>query len=72
MERYLNKMSHEGWQCLRDRASMSCALCAGKQDEYDLPRTILLRIARRRKGPTYLRTLGETGAALVGEYGEAC
>ena len=69
MERYLNKMSHEGWQCceiVRDELRF----VRGEQDEYTY-RVQYFYESRDGEKDDYLRTLGETGAALVGEYGEA-
>lgn len=69
MERYLNKMSHEGWQCceiVRDELHF----VRGEQDEYTY-RVQYFYESRDGEKDDYLRTLGETGAALVGEYGEA-
>lgn len=69
MERYLNKMSHEGWQCceiVRDELRF----VRGEQDEYTY-RVQYFYESRDGEKKDYLRTLGETGAALVGEYGEA-
>ena len=69
MERYLNKMSHEGWQCceiVRDELRF----VRGEQDEY-IYRVQYFYESRDGEKDDYLRTLGETGAALVGEYGEA-
>ena len=68
MERYLNKMSHEGWQCceiVRDELRF----VRGEQDEY-IYRVQYFYESRDGEKDDYLRTLGETGAALVGEYGE--
>lgn len=68
MERYLNKMSHEGWQCceiVRDELRF----VRGEQDEY-IYRVQYFYESRDGEKKDYLRTLGETGAALVGEYGE--
>ena len=68
MERYLNKMSHEGWQCceiVRDELRF----VRGEQDEYTY-RVQYFYESRDGEKKDYLRTLGETGAALVGEYGE--
>ena len=68
MERYLNKMSHEGWQCceiVRDELRF----VRGEQDEYTY-RVQYFYESRDGEKDDYLRTLGETGAALVGEYGE--
>ena len=69
MERYLNEMSHEGWQCceiVRDELRF----VRGEQDEYTY-RVQYFYESRDGEKDDYLRTLGETGAALVGEYGEA-
>ncbi len=69
MERYLNEMSHEGWQCceiVRDELRFA----RGEQDEYTY-RVQYFYESRDGEKDDYLRTLGETGAALVGEYGEA-
>ena len=66
MERYLNKMSHEGWQCceiVRDELRF----VRGEQDEYTY-RVQYFYESRDGEKDDYLRTLGETGAALVGEY----
>ena len=68
MERYLNEMSHEGWQCceiVRDELRF----VRGEQDEYTY-RVQYFYESRDGEKKDYLRTLGETGAALVGEYGE--
>ena len=68
MERYLNKMSHESWQCceiVRDELRF----VRGEQDEY-IYRVQYFYESRDGEKKDYLRTLGETGAALVGEYGE--
>ena len=68
MERYLNEMSHEGWQCceiVRDELRF----VRGEQDEYTY-RVQYFYESRDGEKDDYLRTLGETGAALVGEYGE--
>ena len=68
MERYLNEMSHEGWQCceiVRDELHF----VRGEQDEYTY-RVQYFYESRDGEKDDYLRTLGETGAALVGEYGE--
>ena len=68
MERYLNKMSHEGWQCceiVRDELRF----VRGEQDEYTY-RVQYFYESRDGEKDDYLRTLDETGAALVGEYGE--
>ena len=69
MERYLNEMAHEGWQC--------CAIVRnelrfvrGAQAEY-IYRVQYFYESRDGEKDDYLRTLGETGVALVGEYGEA-
>ena len=67
MERYLNEMSHEGWQCceiVRDELRF----VRGEQDEYTY-RVQYFYESRDGEKDDYLRTLGETGAALVGEYG---
>ena len=69
MERYLNKMSHKGWQCceiVRDELRF----VRGEQDEYTY-RVQYFYESRDGEKDDYLRTLGETGATLVGEYGEA-
>lgn len=69
MERYLNEMSHEGWQCceiVRDELRF----VRGEQDEYTY-RVQYFYESRDGEKDDYLRTLGEMGAALVGEYGEA-
>ena len=69
MERYLNEMAHEGWQCceiVRDELRF----VRGEQDEYTY-RVQYFYESRDGEKDDYLRTLGETGAALVGEYGEA-
>ena len=69
MERYLNEMSREGWQCceiVRDELRFA----RGEQDEYTY-RVQYFYESRDGEKDDYLRTLGETGAALVGEYGEA-
>ena len=69
MERYLNEMSHEGWQCceiVRDELRF----VRGEQDEYTY-RVQYFYESRDGEKDDYLRTLGETGAALAGEYGEA-
>lgn len=50
--------------------AMSCALVRGEQDEYTY-RVQYFYESRDGEKDDYLRTLGETGAALVGEYGEA-
>lgn len=63
MERYLNKMSHEGWQCceiVRDELRF----VRGEQDEY-IYRVQYFYESRDGEKDDYLRTLGETGAALV-------
>ena len=76
MERYLNEMSHEGWQCceiVRDELRF----VRGEQDEYTY-RVQYFYESRDGEKDDYLRTLGEMGAALpfaggtylVGEYGE--
>ena len=68
MERYLNEMAHEGWQCceiVRDELRF----VRGEQDEYTY-RVQYFYESRDGEKKDYLRTLGETGAALVGEYGE--
>ena len=68
MERYLNEMAHEGWQCceiVRDELRF----VRGEQDEYTY-RVQYFYESRDGEKDDYLRTLGETGAALVGEYGE--
>lgn len=68
MERYLNEMSREGWQCceiVRDELRF----VRGEQDEYTY-RVQYFYESRDGEKDDYLRTLGETGAALVGEYGE--
>lgn len=67
MERYLNEMSHEGWQCceiVRDELRF----VRGEQDEYTY-RVQYFYESRDGEKDDYLRTLGEMGAALVGEYG---
>ena len=69
MERYLNEMSHEGWQCcaiVRDELRF----VRGERDEYTYRVQYFYESCDGEK-EDYLRTLGETGAALVGEYGEA-
>ena len=68
MERYLNKMSHEGWQCCEIVRDELCFV-RGEQDEYTY-RVQYFYESRDGEKDDYLRTLGETGAALVGEYGE--
>lgn len=63
MERYLNKMSHEGWQCceiVRDELRF----VRGEQDEY-IYRVQYFYESRDGEKDDYLRTLGETGAALL-------
>ena len=68
MEHYLNEMSREGWQCceiVRDELRF----VRGEQDEYTY-RVQYFYESRDGEKDDYLRTLGETGAALVGEYGE--
>ena len=63
MERYLNKMSHEGWQCceiVRDELRF----VRGEQDEY-IYRVQYFYESRDGEKKDYLRTLGETGAALA-------
>lgn len=69
MERYLNKMSHEGWQCC-EIVRNELRFVRGEQDEYTY-RVQYFYESRDGEKDDYLRTLGETGAALVGEYGEA-
>ena len=69
MERYLNKMSHEGWQCC-EIVRNELRFVRGEQDEYT-HRVQYFYESRDGEKDDYLRTLGETGAALVGEYGEA-
>ena len=69
MERYLNKMSHEGWQCC-EIVRNELRFVRGEQDEYTY-RVQYFYESRDGEKNDYLRTLGETGAALVGEYGEA-
>ena len=62
MERYLNKMSHEGWQfceIVRDELRF----VRGEQDEY-IYRVQYFYESRDGEKDDYLRTLGETGAAL--------
>lgn len=69
MERYLNKMSNEGWQCceiVRDELRFM----RGEENEYTY-RVQYFYESRDGEKDDYLRTLSETGAALVGEYGEA-
>ena len=63
MERYLNEMSHEGWQCceiVRDELRF----VRGEQDEYTY-RVQYFYESRDGEKDDYLRTLGETGAALI-------
>ena len=48
---------------------MSCALCAGNRTSTSTAYNTFTNRATAKKDD-YLRTLGETGAALVGEYGE--
>ena len=69
MERYLNKMSHEGWQCC-EIVRNELRFVRGEQDEYTY-RVQYFSASRDGEKDDYLRTLGETGAALVGDYGEA-
>ena len=69
MERYLNEMSHEGWQCC-EIVRNELRFVRGEQDEYTY-RVQYFYESRDGEKDDYLRTLGETGAALVGEYGEA-
>ena len=69
MERYLNKMSHEGWQCC-EIVRNELRFVRGEQDEYTY-RVQYFYESRDGEKDDYLRTLGETGVALVGEYGEA-
>lgn len=75
MERYLNEMSHEGWQCceiVRDELRFvrgELRFVRGEQDEYTY-RVQYFYESRDGEKDDYLRTLGEMGAALVGEYGE--
>ena len=69
MERYLNKMSHEGWQCC-EIVRNELRFVRGEQDEYTY-RVQYFYESRDGEKDDYLRMLGETGAALVGEYGEA-
>ena len=62
MERYLNEMSHEGWQCceiVRDELRF----VRGEQDEYTY-RVQYFYESRDGEKDDYLRTLGEMGAAL--------
>ena len=69
MERYLNEMAHEGWQCC-EIVRNELRFVRGEQDEYTY-RVQYFYESRDGEKDDYLRTLGETGAALVGEYGEA-
>ena len=69
MERYLNEMAHEGWQCC-EIVRNELRFVRGEQDEY-IYRVQYFYESRDGEKKDYLRTLGETGAALVGEYGEA-
>lgn len=69
MERYLNKMSNEGWQCC-DIVRDELCFMRGEENEYTY-RVQYFYESRDGEKDDYLRTLGETGAALVGEYGEA-
>ena len=58
MERYLNKMSHEGWQCceiVRDELRF----VRGEQDEYTY-RVQYFYESRDGEKDDYLRTLDET------------
>ena len=68
MERYLNEMAHEGWQCC-EIVRNELRFVRGEQDEYTY-RVQYFYESRDGEKKDYLRTLGETGAALVGEYGE--
>ena len=68
MERYLNEMAHEGWQCC-EIVCNELRFVRGEQDEY-IYRVQYFYESRDGEKDDYLRTLGETGAALVGEYGE--
>lgn len=68
MERYLNEMSLEGWQCheiVRDELHF----VRGEKNEYTY-RVQYFYESRDGEKSDYLRTLSEMGAALVGEYGE--
>ena len=69
MERYLNEMAHEGWQCC-EIVRNELRFVRGEQDEYTY-RVQYFYESRDGEKDDYLRTLGETGVALVGEYGEA-
>ena len=48
---------------------MNCALCAGNRTSTSTAYNTFYE-SRDGEKDDYLRTLGETGAALVGEYGE--
>ena len=63
MERYLNKMSHEGWQCC-EIVCDELRFVRGEQDEYTY-RVQYFYESRDGEKDDYLRTLDETGAALV-------
>ncbi len=49
MERYLNEMAHEGWQCC-EIVRNELRFVRGEQDEYTYRVQYFLRIARRREG----------------------